>query len=281
MKYLVQILLIAICFVNTSYAAEEVAQTDQEIKDLVEKKPEMTNLILGGKEVTDKGMRYLVKLQSLSLSGDKLTSSDLVHLQALSELTSLDFHHVAVTDAGLDHLKTLKNLNFIGFRRAEVTASAIIALRKAIPKLRVSNVKPILIDVFDKDGKVRDMNSSFSLMLSNTSIGFDGKDAVATGGENLNLEKQVVILINDKKIASYTGGGILVPLNRHFQNKTILAGDNILTVKALPDVPLYLKIIESGANKQFRRFLVKEILKREDAETEKSFSFRVVTTVGK
>src|SRR5207248_3054898 len=81
-------------------------------------------LSLGGKPVTEAGLKELAglkSLQTLYLSGPRVTDVGLKELAGLNSLQTLDLSGAPVTDAGLKGLAGLKSLQMLRLSGAAVT----------------------------------------------------------------------------------------------------------------------------------------------------------------
>lgn len=88
--------------------------------------PEIRNLGLRGRHITDKAMLYVAQLPGLELLGldsTSLTADGLARLDAAEELTTLYLAGVTVTDDMLDRIGTLSNLRQLGFMESEFNAT--------------------------------------------------------------------------------------------------------------------------------------------------------------
>lgn len=74
-------------------------------------------------------------LNTLQLSGTKVSEAGLKHLQGLPQLRSLDLSGNRVTDAGLEHLRGLTNLASLSLIRTKVTDKGLQHLQE-LPNLR-------------------------------------------------------------------------------------------------------------------------------------------------
>jgi len=75
---------------------------------------------------------YEVDLTNISVSDE-----DLVHLQKISNLTTLKLSGTMITDAGLEHLRSIKTLQFVELPREGVTAEGVESLKKSLPNTQV------------------------------------------------------------------------------------------------------------------------------------------------
>ncbi len=85
----------------------------------------------GGSQVTDASLvhlKALSKLSSLTLNGSRFTDAGLVHLKGLSNLTSVDLRGTSMTDAGLQHLEGLSNLTFLDLGSTPITDAGLVHL---------------------------------------------------------------------------------------------------------------------------------------------------------
>jgi len=76
----------------------------------------------------------LRQLQTLDLSGTKITDAGLEHLKDLPQLQTLDLSGTKVTDAGLERLQGLRQLQELGLSGTEVTDAGLEHLR-GLPEL--------------------------------------------------------------------------------------------------------------------------------------------------
>ena len=80
----------------------------------------------------------LSQLQTLTLSGNRITDEGLALIAGMPELESLDLDATDVTDAGLVHLQALKKLKSLSLGGTRVTPQGARALQSALPGLEVS-----------------------------------------------------------------------------------------------------------------------------------------------
>jgi hypothetical protein len=80
----------------------------------------------------------LTSLQTLTLSGNRITDSGLAILSGLSNLEILDLDATDVTDAGLVHLQSLKQLKTLNLTDTKVTPQGVKTLQAALPGLEIS-----------------------------------------------------------------------------------------------------------------------------------------------
>lgn len=88
--------------------------------------PEIRNLGLRGRHITDKALLYVAQLPGLELLGldsTSLTADGLARLDAAEELETLYLAGVTVTDDMLDRIGTLSNLRQLGFMESEFNAT--------------------------------------------------------------------------------------------------------------------------------------------------------------
>ena len=76
--------------------------------------------------------RHVVRV---SLSNTQVTDAGLVHLKALTSLTTLDLSHTQVTDAGLKHLEGLTTLQSVSFEGTQISLQAMKALQRRLPQM--------------------------------------------------------------------------------------------------------------------------------------------------
>jgi internalin A len=79
----------------------------------------------------------LTNLSSLGLNGTRITDAGLVHLKGLTNLSSLDLIGTRVTLAGLMHLKGLNKLSVIYLDGRQASDEAIRELKQALPRLKI------------------------------------------------------------------------------------------------------------------------------------------------
>jgi hypothetical protein len=112
----------------------------------------LAGLVAGcGNPMTPEQKAAFVKFQSMGgrinfnrggyevdLENTPVSDEDLVHLQKISNLTTLKLSGTSITDAGLEHLRSIKTLQFIGLPRKGVTAEGVESLKKSLPNAQVS-----------------------------------------------------------------------------------------------------------------------------------------------
>lgn len=86
-----------------------------------------------GARINIRGGGYEVDLSDTS-AGDR----DLVHLQKVTNLKSLDLRRTRITDEGLAHLKPIQSLDFVALTGTSVTIEGVANLKKALPNTDVA-----------------------------------------------------------------------------------------------------------------------------------------------
>lgn len=98
---------------------------------------EVESLSLSGTKVTNDGLKELAELKSLTtldLGSTSVTDAGLQDLAALQRLTNLDLAFTKVTDAGLQKLSAFKNLRQLKLGDTKTTAAGRQRLQEALPK---------------------------------------------------------------------------------------------------------------------------------------------------
>ena len=85
-------------------------------------------------------LQGLTKLRSLDLGGCPITDAGLKHLEVLTELEYLGIWSTVVSDAGLDHLRTLKQLRALDLGCTQVSDAGLERLG-GFKQLRSLNVE--------------------------------------------------------------------------------------------------------------------------------------------
>ena len=83
-------------------------------------------------------LQGLSQLQSLTLSGNRITDDGLALIAGIPELETLDLDATDVTDAGLVHLQGLKKLKSLSLGGTLVTPQGAKMLQSALPGLEVN-----------------------------------------------------------------------------------------------------------------------------------------------
>ena len=83
-------------------------------------------------------LKGLTKLESLSLTSQKLTDAGLVHLKGLTTLQKLSLGG-SFTDAGIAHLQGLTNLTMLSLLSLKVTPAGVKKLQQALPNCDISH----------------------------------------------------------------------------------------------------------------------------------------------
>jgi hypothetical protein len=94
--------------------------------------------------VADAGLKHLAgceSLESLVLERTAVTDAGLEHLAASKRLRSLNLSRTQVTDNGLTRLAGLKKLQELQVNYTAVTDAGVAELRKALPSVRVYNLR--------------------------------------------------------------------------------------------------------------------------------------------
>ena len=124
---------------------------DKGLKEIPKLK-KLGNLRLFGTQITDAGLKELVKRQQLTtlpseigqltnLTGLSLHGVQFTTLPSeigkLTKLTELQIEKNPLTDTDLEHLKPLKSLKRLDVRDTKVTIAGVEAFRKALPNCEV------------------------------------------------------------------------------------------------------------------------------------------------
>jgi Leucine Rich repeat len=80
----------------------------------------------------------LTRLETLTLSGNRITDQGLALIARMPALENLDLDATDVTDAGLVHLQSLKKLKTLALGGTRVTQEGVKTLQKALPGLEIS-----------------------------------------------------------------------------------------------------------------------------------------------
>jgi hypothetical protein len=108
----------------------------------------LVGLIVGcGTSLTPEQTAAISKLQSLggqvnfnhggyevSLRGTQTEDRDLVHLQKIPNLKTLDLQATRITDAGLAYLEPIQTLEYVVLSRTAVTDAGVENLKKSLSK---------------------------------------------------------------------------------------------------------------------------------------------------
>ena len=106
--------------------------TDAGLKELV-KLQELKSLVLYGNRITDVGLRELVMLQELELLNlelNRITDAGVKELAKLPKLKTLNLNSNRITDAGLKELAKLQNLKWLTLTKTQITDSGLAELAK-------------------------------------------------------------------------------------------------------------------------------------------------------
>jgi hypothetical protein len=82
-------------------------------------------------------LQAMTRLETLTLSGNRITDEGLAMIAGLPKLEYLILDATDVTDAGLKHLEGMKNLKSVSLGATLVTPEGIKKLQRAIPGLEV------------------------------------------------------------------------------------------------------------------------------------------------
>jgi len=83
---------------------------------------------LGGRELTDEGLRHVAALKNvvvLNLRDTRITSDGLVHLKGLSKLRRLHLERTQIDDAGIGQLAGLADLEYLNLYGTKITDKAL------------------------------------------------------------------------------------------------------------------------------------------------------------
>ena len=99
--------------------------------------PDYTETVFGvsleGTSVTDEDLirlQMLTDLRSIDLQRTRITDDGLARLQAMSELSSLNLDDTHVTDTGLGHVQSLARLRILSLCGTHITDAGLIHLRE-------------------------------------------------------------------------------------------------------------------------------------------------------
>ena len=101
----------------------------------------VTFISVSFKQITDVGLKELVKLQNLEmlfLYDAQITDAGLKELAKLQKLKILELNRTKITDAGLKEVAKLKQLTLLYLSGTKITAEGIAELRKALPNCLIS-----------------------------------------------------------------------------------------------------------------------------------------------
>lgn len=102
---------------------------------------EIWQLDAGNSQIGDKTMQLLKSfdhLERVDLSGTRISNPSLVNLKDKNTIRILTLDNTAVSDAGMPHLYSLKGLTHLGLSGTSVSASAITALKNALPRCKIT-----------------------------------------------------------------------------------------------------------------------------------------------
>jgi len=94
-------------------------------------------------KLTDAELAYFKNfpdLQELAIVGKNVTDKGMEPLQDLSKLTSVIVNYTSVTDKGLDHLKGLTRLKKVYVRYSNCTEDGIKNLAEALPDAKITHI---------------------------------------------------------------------------------------------------------------------------------------------
>jgi hypothetical protein len=92
-------------------------------------------------------IQNLTNLETLTLTGNRITDTGLAKLAGLAKLEALDLDATDVTDAGLVHLQALRQLKTVGLAGTGVTPEGVKKLKSVLPELDIDlAMEPTLAD---------------------------------------------------------------------------------------------------------------------------------------
>ena len=158
----------------------ESSLKDQDVRAL-ETMTQLTNLDLGGNQLTDSGVKYLAgltNLQSLAINNSQWVHS-----------------HMNITDSGLKYLTNLVELRSLNTTRLNVTGFPV-----ALPKLQSAT----LSSQPQVNGKLTGLPNLKSLMFSGNQVSDESLDKIleSSGLESLHLQYTPITDAGLKRIAS-------------------------------------------------------------------------------
>jgi hypothetical protein len=125
---------------------QNAAIADKGLEPLLKLK-ELRFLSLNNTLITDAGLRAIAencpKLRMLHVANTKITDEGLLHLQPLTELTSLSLDNDGITNVGANHLASFASLTSLSLENAKVDASGIesICRLRYLERLNISGIK--------------------------------------------------------------------------------------------------------------------------------------------
>lgn len=82
-------------------------------------------------------LQYMPKLQSVFVSGDKITDDGVRHLADLRDLTTVCLSGSRLSDAGLPYFERLENLKHLYVTRTQITQSGVRQLQSVLPECSI------------------------------------------------------------------------------------------------------------------------------------------------
>ena len=119
--------------IRKSLKKPEGALTEADLGNVIE-------LILADTQITDEGLKEVVKLQNLrvlSLIDTQITDAGLKDVAKLKNLEGLYLRRTKVTDAGLKEVAKLQNLQIIALLETKYTKTGVAELKKALPNTAI------------------------------------------------------------------------------------------------------------------------------------------------
>lgn len=114
--------------------------SDAGAKRIAELFPRLTSITLQHANLTDDGLRHLIKLNRLTqinVNGTKITDDGLAELKQLPNVEHLGLGGTSITDAGLEHLAALRNLSSLWVVSTNVTSAGVARLQQTLPDCQI------------------------------------------------------------------------------------------------------------------------------------------------
>jgi thiol-disulfide isomerase/thioredoxin len=89
-------------------------------------------------------LKQIKLITCLHLQHTSVTDAGLEQLKGMSNIFSINLEGTSISDRGLDSLKTIRSLNYVILTGTRVTDDGSLALRRALPGLRVYRSTPVI-----------------------------------------------------------------------------------------------------------------------------------------
>ena len=89
-------------------------------------------------------LKQIKEITRLQLQNSHVTDAGLEPLKGMSNIRYITLEGTSITDRAMDSLKTISSLQYVTLKGTRVTEDGTLALRRALPGLRVDRSTPVI-----------------------------------------------------------------------------------------------------------------------------------------